>query len=54
MLEGIGEDADRPGLKDTPQRVAEMFGEIFSGISANTEELMKPMAGESHDALVES
>ena len=45
ILEGIGEDPSRPGLKDTPTRVAEMFGEIFSGIKADTAVLMKPMAG---------
>src|SRR3990172_5369174 len=52
MIEGIGEDPDRPGLKSTPARVAEMFGEILSGISTETEELIKPMAGESHDEMV--
>jgi len=52
IIEGIGEDPDRPGLKDTPSRMAEMYGEIFSGISMNTEELLKPMAGESHDEMV--
>ncbi len=52
ILEGIGEDPERPGLKDTPARVAEMYGEVFSGISADTEELMKPIAGESHDEMV--
>lgn len=52
IIEGIGEDPDRPGLKNTPQRVAEMYEEIFSGISADTAELLKPMAGESHDEMV--
>ncbi len=52
LLEGIGEDPDRPGLKDTPIRVAEMYDEIFSGISADTEEILKPIAGESHDEMV--
>lgn len=28
IIEGIGEDPARPGLKDTPQRVAEMYTEI--------------------------
>ena len=32
ILEGIGEDINRAGLKDTPQRVAEMYQEIFSGL----------------------
>lgn len=52
ILEGIGEDPERPGLKDTPARMADLFGEIFSGISADTEELLKPMEGESHDEMV--
>jgi len=52
IIEGIGEDPERPGLKSTPQRVAEMYEEIFSGIAADTAELLKPMAGESHDEMV--
>ncbi len=52
IIEGIGEDPDRPGLKSTPQRVAEMYGEIFSGINADTAKLLVPMAGESHDEMV--
>jgi GTP cyclohydrolase I len=52
ILEGIGEDPERPGLKDTPTRVADMYAEIFSGIDADTEKLIVPMAGESHDEMV--
>ena len=29
VLEGVGEDLKRPGVKDTPQRVARMFSEIL-------------------------
>jgi GTP cyclohydrolase I len=32
ILKGIGEDAEREGLKRTPQRVADMYEELFSGI----------------------
>jgi GTP cyclohydrolase I len=32
ILEGIGEDTERAGLKDTPQRFAKMCEEIFGGI----------------------
>jgi len=52
IIEGIGEDPERPGLRSTPQRVAEMYQEIFSGIAADTNELLKPMAGENHDEMV--
>ena len=32
ILEAIGEDPDRDGLVRTPQRVAEMYAEIFAGL----------------------
>ncbi|MCR4930353.1 MAG: GTP cyclohydrolase I FolE [Lachnospiraceae bacterium] len=31
LLEGIGEDIDREGLKDTPDRIARMYTEIYAG-----------------------
>ncbi|GBE03910.1 GTP cyclohydrolase 1 [bacterium BMS3Abin09] len=52
ILEGIGENPDRPGLKDTPKRVANLYEEIFSGLSTPTEEILKPIEGESHDEMV--
>ncbi len=32
LLEGIGEDAGREGLAETPDRIARMCGEIFAGM----------------------
>lgn len=32
LLEGIGEDPSREGLKDTPERVARMYTEVLSGM----------------------
>ena len=32
LLEGIGEDPEREGLKDTPARIARMYEEILSGM----------------------
>lgn len=32
ILEGIGEDLEREGLKETPDRIARMYEEIFSGM----------------------
>jgi GTP cyclohydrolase I len=52
ILEGIGEDPSRPGIKDTPKRIAELYEEIFSGLSTPTEEILVPIKGESHDELV--
>ena len=38
LLEGIGEDAAREGLKDTPDRVARMYTEIFEGMGEEPSE----------------
>lgn len=32
ILEGIGEDITRPGLVETPQRIANMYKEIYGGM----------------------
>jgi GTP cyclohydrolase I len=32
ILEAIGEDTTREGIRETPQRVARMYAEIFSGL----------------------
>ena len=39
LLEGIGEDPDREGLAETPDRVARMYGELFSGMDADPAEI---------------
>jgi GTP cyclohydrolase I len=52
VLEGIGEDTKRPGIKDTPKRIATLYEEIFAGLSTPTEEILKPIAGERHDEMV--
>lgn len=52
IIEGIGEDPERPGLRRTPERIAEMYEEIFSGLRSSPEELLKPMEGERHDEMV--
>jgi GTP cyclohydrolase I len=35
IIEAIGEDPHRESIKDTPQRVAEMYAELFSGLNVD-------------------
>lgn len=39
ILIALGEDPDREGLKETPQRVAKMYEEVFEGIQYSNEDL---------------
>ena len=52
ILEGVGEDAGRPGLKDTPKRVADFYREVFAGLETPTDGLLEPISGETHDEMV--
>ena len=52
FLEGIGEDPERGGLKDTPKRVAEMCEEIFAGIGVDSGKVIKVLKSEDHDEIV--
>ena len=38
MIEAFGEDPDREGLRETPERVAKMYAEIFSSLDAKRPE----------------
>jgi GTP cyclohydrolase I len=52
LLEGIGEDADRPGLQRTPRRVAEMYAELTAGMREDPHEHVAPLPGDKHDEMV--
>jgi GTP cyclohydrolase IA len=52
LLEGIGEDPGRPGLIDTPRRVADMCEELFYGLDKDPRELLVPMPGDEHHEIV--
>lgn len=39
ILFALGDDPDRPGLVETPKRVAKMFNEVFEGMRYTNEEI---------------
>lgn len=41
ILEALGDDPDREGLKETPDRVARMYAEVFEGMNYSNEEIAK-------------
>jgi len=51
ILEGLGEDIQREGLRDTPRRVAEMLEEILAGIN-QTPVLEAGISEEAADDLI--
>ena len=52
ILEGIGEEPGREGLKDTPRRVAEMYREIFSGLHEDPEAVVDAVFDVGHDEMI--
>src|SRR5829696_3276009 len=52
LLIAVGEDPDRPGLKDTPGRVARAYAETFAGLWQDPGEVLATTFDEDHDELV--
>jgi len=52
ILAGIGDDPDRDGIKETPQRVAEMYEEIFAGMHTDAEPLVSVVPGADFDEMI--
>jgi GTP cyclohydrolase I len=52
ILLAVGEDADREGLRETPERVARMYAEMFSGLRKDPCEPLQKTFTEKYDEMV--
>jgi len=52
ILEAVGEDPGRDGLKDTPRRVADFYEEIFAGLSQNPEAQLKLYSAPNQEEMI--
>ncbi|GAB3199126.1 GTP cyclohydrolase I FolE [Geodermatophilus arenarius] len=52
LLLAVGEDPDRPGLRDTPARVARAYAETFAGLWQDPGEVLATVFDEDHDEMV--
>jgi len=48
ILEALGEDPDREGLADTPERVARFYAEVFDGVHRDPGETIDAFFGDEH------
>jgi GTP cyclohydrolase I len=52
ILEAVGEDPERDGLQRTPQRVASMYAEMFSGLHEDPARHLTVTFEADHDEMV--
>lgn len=52
LLEGLGEDVNREGLKDTPDRIARMYEEIYAGMDEDAGEHLKKTFSVDNNEMV--
>jgi GTP cyclohydrolase I len=52
ILKAIGEDSKRPGLKDTPRRIADMYDEIFVGVKQDPKKELKTYKAKNEDEMI--
>ncbi|HXG42670.1 MAG TPA: GTP cyclohydrolase I FolE [Dehalococcoidia bacterium] len=52
IIEAIGEDPQRPGLADTPRRIARLYAEMFSGLREDPLSVLGTTFPEPHQEMV--
>lgn len=52
LLFAVGEDPERPGLLDTPARVARAYQEIFAGLYTDPDTVLQTVFDEGHEEMV--
>jgi GTP cyclohydrolase I len=52
ILVAVGEDPEREGLRDTPERVARMYAEMFSGLHQDPREFLQKTFTQKYDEMV--
>lgn len=52
ILLAIGEDPDREGLRETPERVARMYAEVFNGLTEDPAVHLRKTFTQKHDEMV--
>jgi GTP cyclohydrolase I len=52
ILEAVGEDPDREGLRETPKRVAKMYDEVFGGLRQDPQDVLKVFKDEAYEEMV--
>jgi GTP cyclohydrolase I len=52
LLVAIGEDVDRDGLKNTPQRVARAYAEQYAGLHMDPSEVLQTTFDAHHEEIV--
>ena len=52
ILVAVGEDVEREGLKDTPDRVARMYAELLGGMREEPEKYLRSVFTENYEEIV--
>jgi GTP cyclohydrolase IA len=52
ILEAVGEDPEREGLRDTPARIGRMYAEVFSGLREDSTAVLSTVFTEEYDEIV--